>query len=58
MGKEIMRDGDIAALRNRLKNEGRPMKSNSIRQGSTVQNFEVREGRVVTTEVMSGSTTK
>ena len=42
-----MREGDIEALRNRMKDEGRPIKSNTVinRDGSKIH-YKVRENKV------------
>ena len=51
--EEEMREGDIEALRNRVQDEGRPMKSNIImeKDGKTQTFFETdKKGRVTITE--------
>jgi len=48
----IMRDGDIEALRNKRKDEGRPLKSSTIRSGGQTQHYKTtKSGRVRTTQV-------
>jgi hypothetical protein len=54
MGKQVMRDGDIEALRNRAKDEGRPIRSTTITRGNDHQHYRVtRNGRVRTTEIQN-----
>ena len=50
-----IREGDIEALRRKMKLEGKPIKSNIIRDGEKQYHYSTQEGRVSVTDVLDDS---
>ena len=54
MSKEL-REGDIEAVRRKMKLEGKPIKSTIIRDGSKEYHYAVKDGKVQVHDVLDDS---